>query len=34
MIQVARSYDLNARVVTTFDDVMGLASTKVGSMNV
>jgi len=33
MIDVARSYDLNARVVTTFDDVMNQAANKVGSMN-
>ena len=33
MIEVARSYDLNAKVISTFDDVMTLASTRVGSMN-
>jgi flagellar basal-body rod protein FlgG len=33
MIEVARSYDLNAKVVSTFDDVMTQASTRVGSMD-
>ncbi len=33
MIQVARSYDLNAKVIMTFDDVMSQAATRVGSMN-
>jgi hypothetical protein len=30
---VARSFDLNAKVIMTFDDVMSQAATRVGSMN-
>jgi flagellar basal-body rod protein FlgG len=33
MIEVARSYDLNSKVVSTINDVMSQAANKVGSMN-
>jgi len=33
MIDVARAYDLNAKIITTMDEVMTKAATSVGSMN-
>lgn len=33
MIEMARSYDLNAKVVSTFDGVMSQSATRVGSMD-
>ncbi len=34
MIEVARAYELNARIITAFDDVLSKAANSVGSLNV